>query len=53
MDKEEEKCDDLSSHSPCDELSQDDFSSSVSKSAMSEEQVGESVKVLHLNVGAG
>ena len=50
MQEEEENADYLREQSSIDELCEHDFSSSMRQSTMSEEQVCQTVQILHLNV---
>ena len=51
--EKEEKGDALRRHRPRDELGQDYLGSSMGQGTVPEEQVGQPIQVLHLNVGAG
>lgn len=52
VDEEEENGNQLGRHGAPDEILQHDFGSTMSQCAVPEEQVGKSIQVLHLNVGA-
>ena len=53
MHKEEKDTDQLRCHCAANELCQDNLSSSMSQRAMSEEEVGEPIQVLHLYIRPG
>ena len=52
MHREEENCDNLSCDCASYELSEHDFGTSVGQSSMPEEEVSQTVQVLHLDISA-